>query len=474
MKTNTVEVAKAASEAAERPDRRAANDAVARSERRFALATALALAVAPAASLVARAAPPTPAPPQSRPIALVGATVHPVSAPSIPQGVVVFERGRITALGAKPALPPDVQTIDVAGKHVYPGLFDPYTNLGLSEIGSVAETVDEREFGQINPNARAIAALHVDSEIIPVTRANGVLLALVAPTGPHLSGLSTVVQLDGWTWEAMALKPDAALHVEWPSERPQSEWIAEKSIRDQRAEETAHRRELRRAFEQADAYRRARRAPGSRQPIDARWEAMLPVLEGRTPVVVYADDLLEIESAVAFCHRWRLKTILLGGYDAPLCADLLRRCQVPVVVTGVYRLPIRRSAPYDEPYTLPARLKEAGLKYCISASGALGAVHVRNLANNAAAAVGFGLPPDEALKAITLYPAEILGVADRVGSLEPGKDATLIVTDGDPLATETRTLAAFIQGRSVDLSDRHQRLWQKYRQKPPSNPQPER
>ncbi len=421
-----------------------------------------------------QAGPEVPGAPQRKPIALVGGTIHPVSGPAIVGGTLLFERGRIIVVGLNVQLPRDAQTIDVSGQHIYPGLFDPYTNLGLAEIGSVDETVDETEFGQINPNARSVVAFHLDSEIIPVTRANGVLLALVAPSGPHLSGKSTVMQLDGWTWEDMALKLDVALHVEWPSTRPVAEWLAEKSIRAQLDEEQAHLRELRKAFEDAAVYRRARRAPGSRQPIDSRWESMLPVLDGKVPVIIYADDLLEIEAAVAFCHRWRLKTIIAGGYDAPRCANLLRQHDVPVIVAGVYRVPYRKSAPYDEAYTLPARLREAGIKFCISASGALGAVHVRNLANNAAAATAFGLPADEALKSITLYPAQILGVADRVGSLEPGKDATLIVTNGDPLRTETLVLSAYIQGRAVDLSNRHLRLWKKYEQKPLSRPEPNR
>lgn len=431
-----------------------------------AVATALAFSGRDLRWNFAVAGPEIPGAPQRLPIVLSGGTVHPVSGPPIASGKLLFDKGKIVAVGGQVATPPNAETIDVTGKHVYPGLFDPYTNLGLSEIGAVDETIDETEYGQINPNARAIVAFHVESELIPVTRASGVLLTLIAPSGRHLAGRSSVVQLDGWTAEDMALRTDLALHVEWPSMRPQAEWLAEKTVAEQRAEERAHLRELREAVEAAAAYRQARRAPGSRQPIDARWESLLPVFDRKMPVIVYADDLLEIEAAVAFCQRWQWKTILLGGYDAPHCAALLKKYDVPVILTGVYRVPYRRSAPYDEPYTLPARLHEAGVKFCISASGALGAVHVRNLANNAAAAVGFGLPVEEALKAITLYPAQILGVADRVGSLEAGKDATLIVTDGDPLRTETLVLSAYVQGRAVDLSDRHQRLWKKYQQKP--------
>lgn len=413
----------------------------------------------------ARAGTEVPGAPQQAPIALVGGTIHPVNGADIPNGTLVFDRGRITAVGRKPKLPNNAVKIDVSGQHIYPGLFDAFTNLGLAEIGSVDETKDEQEFGPINPNARAVVAFHTDSEIIPVTRAAGVLLSLIAPSGGLLAGRSSVMQLDGWTWEDMELRGDVGLHIEWPWPYPEPEWLAEKPVAEQLKERDTQLRQLRRAFEQAAEYRLSRRAPGSRQPLDARWEAMLPVLDGQMPVIVYADDLREIQSAVGFCDHWRLKLIVHGGYDAPRCATLLRKHNVPVIVDGVHRLPQRRSTAYDEAYTLPARLHEAGLKFCISAPTSLGATHVRNLAYNAGTAVGFGLPPDEALKAITLYPAEILGVADRVGSLVPGKDATLIVTTGNPLETDTLILAAFVQGRQVDLTDRHQRLYKKYEEK---------
>jgi imidazolonepropionase-like amidohydrolase len=192
---------------------------------------------------------------------------------------------------------------------------------------------------------------------------------------------------------------------------------------------------------------------------------MLPVLAGELPLIVDADDLQQLQAAVAFAEQQKLKLIIYGGYDAPLCSELLKKHAVPVIVGGVYRLPRRRSEHYDTPFSVPARLYEAGIKFCISGSGRFGASAVRNLPYHAAMAAAFGLPQEEALKAITLYPAEILGAANRVGSLQKGKDATFFIADGDPLETATQVEAAFIQGRQVDLNDRHKRLWKKYEEK---------
>jgi imidazolonepropionase-like amidohydrolase len=215
-------------------------------------------------------------------------------------------------------------------------------------------------------------------------------------------------------------------------------------------------------FRSARAYQQARQAGGE---TDVRWEAMLPVLEGHMPLIVSADEIQQIQSAVAFADREKVRVILHGGYDAPHCAELLRKHDIPVIVGGVYRLPRRRWDAYDAAYTLPERLRQAEIRYCISGTEDRGASNVRNLPYHAATAAAYGLPRDEALKAITLYPAQILGVADRVGSLEVGKDATLIVTSGDPLETATQVRAAYVQGRAVVLNDRHKALYRKYRAK---------
>jgi len=399
------------------------------------------------------------------PVAIIGGTVHPVSGKSIERGTVLFERGRITAVGDKVPVPAGALKVDASGKHVYPGLFDALTNMGLVEINSVRATIDEAETGSINPNVQAVVAVNPDSEQIPVTRSNGVLLTLTAPSGGIITGRSAVIQLDGWTWEDMTVRGDVAVHLHWPEMNPAAGWLGANPAREQMDARDRALDELRRAFETATAYRTARLAPNSRQAIDARWEAMIPVLDGRIPVVIHADELQQIQAAVAFAERWKLNIVLFGGYDAPRVANMLRDRKIPVIVAGTYRLPLRKTDDYDASYTVPARLRAAGVTYCIASTGRFGASQVRNLPYHAGNAVAYGLAADEALKAITLYPAQILGVADRVGSLEPGKDATLFISDGDPLETPTLVEAAFVQGRAVELNDRHKRLWRKYDEK---------
>ncbi len=426
---------------------------------------ALVLLFVVACAATANAGPEIPGAPQRRPIALVGGTVHTVSGETLVGGTLVFDNGRITAVGKKTSIPAGAEQIDVAGKHVYPGLLDAYTQLGLIEIGAVRATNDYHEAGQINPNVKAQVAVNPDSELIPVTRSNGVLLALTAPMGGLIAGRSAVLELDGWTWEDMTLRGDIGLHVSWPNMSPVTEWWMEQSAKQQMEARDKALENLRQSFDDARAYWKSRTAPQSRQPVDARWEAMIPVLEGRLPLIVAADEAQQIQAAVAFAAAQQVKLILYGGYDAPYCADLLKQYDVPVIVAGTYRLPLRRGDDYDAPFTLPQRLRQAGIKFCIASGDRTNASNVRNLPYDAANAVAFGLSQDEALKAITLYPAQVLGVADRVGSLEPGKDATLFIADGDILETATHVEAAYIQGRAVDLSDRHKRLWQKYQEK---------
>jgi imidazolonepropionase-like amidohydrolase len=244
-----------------------------------------------------------------------------------------------------------------------------------------------------------------------------------------------------------------------------SDWWVEKSAKQQIEDRDKALKNLRKTFDDAEAYRRAREANLEGQDHDARWEALIPVLTGKLPVIIQANEIQQIQAAVAFASERKLKMILFGGYDAPRCAMLLKKHQVPVIVGGVYRLPQRRHDAYDDAYTLPERLRQAGIKFCISSYGRFGAANVRNLPYHAAIAAGFGLPEDEAIRAITLSPAEILGVSQRVGSLQVGKDATLIITTGSPLETTTQVEGAFIQGKRVQLNDRHKRLWRKYQQK---------
>jgi imidazolonepropionase-like amidohydrolase len=424
------------------------------------------LALAATALLTAAATghPQVPGAPQKQPIAITNATIHPVSGPAIARGTIVFDQGRITALGQDVTLPDGAEVIDAQGKHVYPGLFEPFNDIGLVEINSIRATIDAQETGQLNPNVRAVVAVNPDSEIIPTTRSGGILVTLAAPFGGLMSGRSGVIQLDGWTWEDMTIKADVALHIQWPQvagggRRGRAGSEETPSPATSQGVET-----IRQAFEDARAYGRARAASES-FPHDARLESLQDVVAGRLPVIVSADDLRQLTAAVAFAEREKLKLIIAGGYDAPRCADLLKKHDIPIIVAGTYRLPRRRGDAYDASYALPAELHKAGLRFCISSRGRFGASLARNLPYHAATAVAFGLPADEALKAITLYPAQILGVADRVGSLEQGKDATLFIADGDPLDTPTQITAAWVRGRRVDLNDKHKTLYRKYEQK---------
>jgi imidazolonepropionase-like amidohydrolase len=379
--------------------------------------------------------------PQENPIAIVGATLHPIVGDVIEDGAILFDKGKIVALGAEIDIPNDAQVIDAEGKHVYPSLIEAYSDIGLVEINSVPETTDSREIGQFNPNVRAATAVNPDSELIPVNRANGILLAVSAPEGSLIGGLSALLMLDGWTWEDMTLEPDVGMHVRWSSR-----------------EETIE--ELAKIFDQAKRYQAGREL--GTQPVDLRLQALGLVLDGSVPLIADANSLEQIRSAVAFANRYGLKLIIHGGSDAAHCADLLKEQRVPVILSGVYRSPRRRHAAYDGPYSLPAKLQELGVQYCISAGGRFGASGVRNLPYHAATAAAYGLDEDAALASITTAPAEILGVADRVGSLQPGLDATLFIADGNILETPTHVEMAFIQGRQVDLDNKHEQLYRKY------------
>ena len=404
-----------------------------------------------------------PGKPQAKPIALVGGTIHTVSGETIADGMIVFENGKITAIGKGLSLPAGTEKIEIEDKHVYPSFFDAYTQLGLVEIGSVNATLDSREGGSFNPNAQSWLAVNPDSELIPVTRSNGILLALTVPNGGLISGRSAVIQLDGWTIEELVVRKEIGMHIRMPVELSPAPVEAGNPVA--RPARNSSQKELRDFFDKARTYQKARAADPSRHPIDLRLEAMLPVLDKKIPVIVSADELRQIQSAVGFAIEQKINIILHGGYDSAECAALLKENDIPVIVSGTYRLPMHESDPYDAAYTLPDRLRRLGVKYCIASVGKFAGTGVRNLPYHAANASAFGLPIEDALKSITLYPAQILGVDDRVGSLEAGKDATLFVCSGDPLDVSSSIDLAFVQGRRVDLNDRHKRLRDKYEQK---------
>ncbi len=409
-----------------------------------------------------------PAGPQTQPIALTGGTVHTVSGDVIETATVLFESGVITGIGTDLALPDNTLVIDVTGKHVYPGLIATTTALGLSEIGSVRATRDNVEVGDVTPSVRAVSAVNPDSEYFPVGRANGILTALTMPSGGLISGLSGLIALDGWTTEGMTLNPTVGLHVRWPSYRIldfPGVVSREEQIKTRRESQTR----LRDAFRDARAYmiaKEAERDGGPFHPSDLGWESMIPVLKKELPVFVHASEEKQIHAAIDWALAEDLKIVLVGDADLWRVADRLKEHEIPVIIGGVHYLPPRRWEAYDTPFTNALKLYEAGVEFCIGERRVWleggGGSNVRNLPYHAATAAGYGLPREEALKSVTLYPARILGVEDRLGGLETGKDATLIVTDGDPLEIMTRVERAFIQGRPVDLSSKHTDLYDKY------------
>jgi len=389
-------------------------------------------------------------------VAITNATIHPVSGPVIERGYVVFAAGRITELGAGvPELAGGFETFDAKGAHVYPGLIAPYTQLGLVEIGAVRASRDTVESGDITPEVRAAVAVNPDSTLLPVTRSNGILTFATFPAGGLVSGRASVMAMEGWTWEEMAIRADAGLVVRWPGTPPRR--------RDRVEPPTMPRLlALTEAFDAAAAYLRARAAAPA-TPEDVRWEAMASCLGALTPLFVEANDYDQIAGALEFAARRGLKPVLVGGRDALLCLDLVRSSGAAVILDGIHDFPRRNDSDHDEVYRLPSRLEEAGVRWCMG--GGDRTANERNLPYTAARAVAYGLPRGAALRSITLSAAEILGVDAEIGSLDKGKRATLFLSDGDPLEVTSRILRAYIDGREIPLSNKQTALAEKYRPK---------
>ncbi|MHC4939369.1 MAG: amidohydrolase family protein [Planctomycetota bacterium] len=382
------------------------------------------------------------------------------------QGYVLFENGRIVASGrGEVKLEGDVEIVDAKGKHLYPGFISAYTHLGLTEIGAVRATLDMSEVGELKPEVRAAVAVNPDSTLLPVTRSNGVLTFATFPRGGAIPGRASVMSMDGWTWEEMAIRADAGLVISWPNPDPPPQPADRGGRRRRRPPEERGSKRLRRieeAFTAARAYIAARDAD-PKTPVDIRWEAMRPALSGKRPVFFLANDYAQIVSALDFAEREKVKAIIVGGRDAPLCADQLKKKDVPVIVRSIHTFPRRNDSDIDEMYALPAKLETAGVRWCL-ASGERTA-NERNLPYSAGRAVAFGLSREAALRSITSSAAEILGVGDQLGTLDKGKRATFFLCDGDPLEVPTTVLAAWVDGKRIDLSDKHKALASKYREK---------
>ena len=412
-----------------------------------------------------------PGPPQSHPILLKNGVIHTISNGVI-KGSILFENGKITHVGEFIAPQVGTEVIDLEGKHVYPGFIAAVSGIGLVEINAVDVTNDHSERGDFNPNVRANVAYNPDSEIIPTTRSNGVLIANVVPASGLVSGQSSIMMMDGWTWENATLSHPSGLHINWPQmgTRARGRFGRSVPIKKQIERRNKSLKALDDMMKESRAYARLRqtksRSAENYHNEDLRLESMIPYVQGKLPIYVHANEVRQIEAAVHWSKRQDVNIIIVGGKDAWRTTNLLRKNKVPVIYEGVTALPNRRFEDYDQAYKGPALLHEAGVQFCIASSGSAGgAYRVRNLPNQAAMAAAYGLPKDEALRSITLSAAEILGIDKQLGSLESGKDATLFISNGDALEIRTNVLQAYIQGRKVDMGDRHKMLFHKYQEK---------
>lgn len=399
-------------------------------------------------------------------VAIRNARIVPVTSAPIERGTIVLANGVITAVGANVEVPAGATVIDGTGLSVYPGMIDSGTNVGLIEIDAIGATVDTSELGDFNPNAQAAVAINPHSELVPVTRVNGVTHVISTPEGGIISGQSALVQLAGWTPPQMVVKSPAAMHIRFPRLRgapiveiPQEE----EAETNRRKNYTKELDRLRDVFRDAQAYAKASGARVRRFDRDLLLEALVPVVEGRVPVVMHANQARDIRAALAFADEFKLKVILAGAQDASRVIDDLKKRAVPVILGPILSLPQREDDPYDILFTNAKLLHDNGIRFAFQTADAHNS---RNLPYHAASCAAFGLPKEEALKAVTIYPAEIWGVADRMGSLEVGKVANVIVTDGDPLEIRTTVSRVFIAGEEMPMDSRHTLLYRKFANRP--------
>ena len=424
-------------------------------------AVALATTVASAQDLAPSA------PEQDHPIFLVGATVHTIAGDTIENGVVSITEGKIGIVSthdimSRVRLSSDTEIIDLTGKHLYPGLIDSITTLGLQEISAVRAMNDYNEVGDMTPEVRAYVSVNPDSIVIPTARSNGILTFGVFPTGGTIPGRASVLQADGWTTEDMALARDAGLIINWPRMRPTG---SNKNRAKERRDLTLEN--INTIFDNANAY------ADHHQAVDLKLEAITTVLPSHDqdkpqhPIFINANDYDQITAAINWATSRNLKPIIVGGRDAHLCTDLLVSTNTPVIIGGTYNQPKRADAPYDQPYTLPAKLEAAGVLWSLSMSGRH--AHERNLPEAIAITVAHGehynFTSDAALRGITLNAATILGLEASLGSIETGKSATMFVSDGDILNVTSIVTHAWIQGRSIDLRNKQTDLRDKYQEK---------
>ncbi len=415
----------------------------------------------------------------SRTWAITGARIHTVSGAVIESGTVVVANGRILSVGASVPVPAGAEVIDGAGLDVTPGFFDAVSRLGLTEIGSVGATNDYTETGPYTPQIDAATAVHPASDHIPVARVNGITHAVAAPgvpsgqggggSGPVIGGQASAFHLDGWTIEEMLIGRSVGMVAVWPALRsrafdPATFSVRDRPYREAREAQQKQTRELARWISDAREYRAARAKSPDRVERNLQLEALGPYASGDKPWLVYADAERDIRDAVTFfVETHKQKMVLIGAGEAWKVAPWLAGKQVPVILGPTQALPTSEDDPYDATMAAPAVLHKAGVTFALATYNSSDS---RNLPYEIGTAVGFGLPRDVALRAITLAPAQMLGLGDQLGSIEPGKIANLVVSRGDPLEIRSTITHVFIQGVPVPAETRHTQLYEKYRKRP--------
>lgn len=404
-----------------------------------------------------------PAPAQEKPMLLEGATIHTGTGEVIENGLIGFADGKITVVGAAGTQVPnrsDYEVMDVAGKHVYPGLILIGSNLGLVEVNSVRATFDYAEQGDFNPNVRALVAYNTDSELIPTFRYNGILLTQTTPSSGMISGTSSVVQLDAWNWEDAAYQADDAIHMNWPNkEFGPRWWMGETDPRPNPNYDNLIQ-EAEQLYADAQAYSTATERAGT----NLKLEAMQGLFDGSQALFIHTDDAKSIVAATKMARKYGVKRIVLvGGYEALLVKDFLVSEKIPVVLDGIHDLPGYDHEDTVFPYKMAKEFSDAGIEIIISGGSGYDA---RNMCFYAGTTVARGLDYEKAIEAMTLTPAKALGIADRAGSLEKGKDAMILIVEGDLLDMRTSKVEqAFIQGRKIQMDARQQWLYKKYSEK---------
>lgn len=410
--------------------------------------------------------------------AIAHAKIFTLAGPPIEDGTLVIRDGKIAAVGSSVEVPAGAQVIDAKGLQVYPGLFDAVTQMGLSEIGAVSATVDTTETGSYNPDVVAATAVSPSSEHISVTRVSGITEVLAVPGSGGfdsgggrgtLGGQASAIHLAGWTIDEMLIKKSAAMVLNFPEIQTQTFDFStftrkEKPYTEAKQEYDKQINELTDWMDRARHYAQAmEKGSVSKYDRDLKLEALAPAVRGELPVLVFADRARDIRNAVEFCDKQKLKMILAGGEEAFKVKDLLRSKEVSVILRPMLSLPDEEDEPYDRELSQPAELAAAGVKFAIAS---FDNSFARRLGQNAANAVAYGLPYDQALRAVTTNPAQILGLGNQIGTLEQGKIANVIVTNGDPLELTTDVKYLFIRGQLTSLENKHHRLYEKYLNRP--------